>query len=175
MTRHELLYAIARRLAAPGESISMADHAALRRMDPTQPAGAANAAFRLLAAFDALGSSDEETERWILLIHTLALARGGHDAAVNIGTALVGIRFGEARLQQLLSADWPTLRDLLPRLARRFATQQQRADFAPLMRLVMTADRHSEEADKARLLIARSFVQAQHKADHEEAQTRKSA
>lgn len=163
MTRVELLRSLASRLAAPGARISMADHAAIRRMDPTAPASAARAVYTLLADVGMALDETNDIERWILLIHALALARGAHDPGVFIGDALVKINFREARLQQLLSADKALLADLIPRLARRLSAQQQRMDFAPLMRLLMAVDRDTEEVEAARLAIARSFVVANQK------------
>lgn len=163
MTRVELLRSLASRLAAPGERISMADHAAIRRMDSAAPASAARAVYSLLADVGMPLDEADDIDRWILLVHALALARGAHDPSVFIGDALIKIHFGEARLQQLLSADRALLADLVPRLARRLSSQQQRMDFAPLMRLLMAVDRDTEEAEAARLAIARSFVVANQK------------
>jgi CRISPR type I-E-associated protein CasB/Cse2 len=157
---NQLLSSIAYEIASG--RFGTGDLAALRRMDPAAPGRAATVAYRLLV--DAVGDRDE-LERWLLVVHALALLRGGHDPKIAIGVALSAIEFSEARLQQLLSADWSVLRDLVPRIARRLAAQRARLDFAPLMRLILTVDRFPDEADSARLGIAKSFVRAQHAAN----------
>lgn len=156
------LAALSNRLSDPGKRISMGDHATLRRMDPLSPGRAALVVYGLLAELGVPLAPPEALPCWCVLTHALALARGAHDRAQSIGVALVAINFGEARVAQLLSADFALLSELTPRLARRLHAQQQRMDFAPLQRLLFAADRDSEATEKARLEIARSFIIATH-------------
>lgn len=157
------LYELARRLADPGVRISMADHAALRRMQPLAPGPAALPTYSLLSEVGVALDNADSVRRWTVIAHALALARGGHEPARKIGTALVEMKFSEARLAQLVSADFDLLSDIIPRLARRLNSQSPpRMDFAPLMRLLLTVDRDLPEAERARLEIARSFVLATH-------------
>lgn len=164
------LYDLARRLADPGVRISMADHAALRRMDPLAPGQAALPTYNLLADVGISLEQADTIRRWVVIAHALALARGGHDPARKLGTALVEMNFSESRLAQLLSADFEVLSEIVPRLARRLSSQSPpRMDFAPLMRLLLSVDRDQQEAEKARLEIARSYVLA----THQDRETRK--
>jgi len=168
MSPTEMLTRLARRLAEPGNTpgngrgLSMGDHAALRRMDPLAPGRAARVVYGLLAELDVPLDHTESVQRWTVLIHALALAHGGHEKTTSIGTALVSINFGEARLEQLLSADFAVLADIVPRLARRLHAQSQRMDFSQIVYLLLTIDRDSHTAEKARQDIAKSFVIAAH-------------
>jgi hypothetical protein len=162
MSSTESLSVLVRHLASSGGRISMGDDAALRRMDPLAPDRAAIVAYSLLADRGIPLDHVETVQRWCVLVHTLALARWAHDPSQSMGAALVAINFSEARLAQLLSADFALFADIVPRLARRLTAQQQRMDFAPLTRLLLSVDRYPDDAEKARLEIARSFVIATH-------------
>jgi len=136
--------------------------AALRRMNPAQPAAAATSALRVLAAagleIDELCPDD--LAAWMVIAHILALARWRHEPRIPVGQGLAAMRLGENRLKQLLSADRETLQQLLPRLARRFAntTDVSGMDFTPLAKLVLAANAKPEDLEQARLDIARSYV-----------------
>lgn len=160
-TDESVLASIAAVLGAPGERISMRDHAALRRMDPLDPAAAAMVVYRLLHEREMPLQGHRLTQRWTVLVHALALSRGAHDPAVPIGRALWGMRYTEQRINQLLGADFDNLSQLVPRLARRLHSSGSRMDFAPLMRLVLAAGRNEERAGRARLEIARSCARHQ--------------
>lgn len=149
---------LAGRLADP--TFPTGDHAALRRMNPRDPGRATLALYRLL--LDAkIDPPQSETERWALIVHCLALARGGHDYKIRTGEALHQLHFSEARLNQLLAADTDVLFDVLPLLARRAGAQGISLDWVPLAEMARWAGRNEEKADKERLKIARSFAQAQ--------------
>jgi len=163
-----MLARLARRLANPGNTagnvpgLSMGDHAALRRMEPLAAGRAARVVYGLLAELDVPLDHAELVQRWTVLIHALALAHGAHEKSISIGTALFAINFGEARLEQLLSADFAVLADIVPRLARRLHSKSQRMDFSQLTNLLLNIDRDSDKAEKARQDIAKSFVIAAH-------------
>jgi hypothetical protein len=168
MSPTEILARLARRLADPGNTagngrgLSMGDHAALRRMDPLAPGKAATVVYRLLAELDVPLDHAETVQRWTVLIHALALVHGAHEESTSIGTALIAINFGEARLEQILSADFGVLADIVPRLARRLHSKSQRMDFSLLSYLLLNIDRDAERAERARQDIAKSFVIAAH-------------
>jgi CRISPR type I-E-associated protein CasB/Cse2 len=138
----------------------MGDHAALRRMNPLDPGRAAVVVYDLMAEADVDLRDTDTLTRWCVLVHALALARGAHDSRTSIGSALTEIRFGEARLAQLLSANFALLSEIIPRLARRLHANQQPMDWFPLMHLLLAVDRHQDRTVEARLRIARSFVAA---------------
>lgn len=163
MQPRTLLNAMAARLARPGEAVSMGTHAALRRMDPLRPGTAAPALYGFLSDAGLELERVDDIAPWALVTHALALARGRHRNG-QVGDALVSIRLGEARLKQLLSADFDLLCELLPRLARRLDGTSEATNFAPLMDLIFAAHRQDSDAlDRARLAIARSYVIAEAK------------
>lgn len=168
MSPTEILARLAGRLAEPGNMVihgrglSMGDHAALRRMDPLAPGRAASIIYGMLAEHDVPLEDNDLVQRWAVLIHALALVHGAHEKSTSIGTALGAINFGEARLAQLLSADFFVLADIVPRLARRLHSKQQRMDFSLLAHLLLYVDRDPAKAEKARQAIAKSFVIAAH-------------
>jgi len=135
---------------------STADLAAIRRMNPSDPSGAAVVLYRLLGS---LGINGPQARPWALIVHCLALARGKHrTGGPGVGKALVEIGYGEARLQMLLRADFETLADVLPRLARRLHSRNQLMDWWPLAHLVLGSATDPERAQRAREQIARDYV-----------------
>jgi len=152
--------ALAGRLS--GSALPTGEHAALRRMDPAAPGRAALTLYRLLADAGIDTSGPESEKRWALVVHALALARGRHDRTRRIGAVLAEIGVSEARLNTLLAADFDVLLDLVPRLARRLDASGASADWLPLVRLVLSTGYASQEeqADEARLTIARAFARA---------------
>ena len=151
---------LAHRLADP--DFPTGEHAAIRRMDPTAPGPALLALHRLLAA-TGIDPPRLDEQRWALLAHSLALAHGRHDPAARSGKTLHAIGVTEARLSQLLAADFDVLTDLLPRLARRLAATGQAIDWLPFALLALHAGRpgyDEQSADRARLDIARSYARA---------------
>lgn len=153
-----LVSLISRRLRdgslCPGEA------AALRRLDPLAPDQRhLPALFRLLAEIEA-PLSDDDVARLALIAHALALARGLHDPNLAPGRGLAGIALSEARLAALLAADFASLADLLPRLARRLAAQSCAIDWRPLASLAWTAGRYEDQAETIRRRLAADFVRA---------------
>ena len=161
--RGATLAAVARLLAGgadtPGEHrpISTGEHAALRRMDPSSIGPAAFAFERLWVQ---AGAPESDPERWALIVHALALARGRHDPRRPTGAALQEVGLTEQRLNLLLAADLEVLFDLLPRLARRLDARAAALDWLPLADIVLNAGRNEVEADRARLRIARAYARA---------------
>jgi len=168
----DTLERLARRLTS--DNTPMGELARLRRMDPEHPE-AALGLMRDLLGEKALYAPTEHLQRWALIIHSLALARGRHrNQAQTFGKAMVEIHFGELRLQQLLRADLPVLFDLLPRVARRLAAHATEANWWPIAHLVLNTHPSAHDlqrqnhrpansidstvAEAARLEIARDFV-----------------
>jgi hypothetical protein len=140
------------------------DEAALRRLDPARPDRRHIVPLiRLLAEAgidDQTGQGGDAWQRLALIANSVALARGMHVPGIATGAALHAMALSEARLMALLSADFATLCDLLPRIARRAAAASQPMDFRPLAWLAWHADRNEEHADRERRKIADSFVRA---------------
>jgi CRISPR type I-E-associated protein CasB/Cse2 len=156
-----LLEALVRALSQ--NRIGTGDAAALRRLDPTRPDRRHIVPLiRLLAeaGIDDRADGDDTWQRLALIANTVALARGMHAPGTATGQALHAMALSEARLMALLSADFATLCDLLPRIARRAAAAGQPMDFRPLAWLVWHADRNEERADRDRRAIAASFLRA---------------
>jgi CRISPR system Cascade subunit CasB len=139
------------------------DHALLRRMSPLNPGRAVLPLYRLLHEAE-IKSTEGEIGRWALIVHCLALVRGDHDYTVRTGAALQEMGYSEARLNQLLAADFDLLVDLLPLLARRVASQRVSLNWLTLAELALWAGREETKADEARLRLARHYVQADAKA-----------
>ena len=145
-----------------GSGASAGTTTALRRFDPIdRPGDAAIEVCGLLgrAGIDAPPGTPAY-DSWSLVLHCLALTRGNHQRAVDVGTALVNANVSEARIRQLLESDRPMLFDLLPRIARRLAASSQPMDWGPLTRLALSADINETEAQRARLEIAYRFQRA---------------
>lgn len=162
-TDESVLASLAHALSDAGGYVGMGTHAALRRMNPLAPGTAASAVYRLLADQEISLDDDARLLRWCVLVHALALARGAHDGRTSIGKGLWAMNYTERRVNQLLVADFDGLAQLVPRLARRLRASGGAIDFAPLMRLVLSAGINPQAADRARLDIARSCARDQPK------------
>jgi len=169
MKRHEIVVRLVRRLGNSELPNFMGVNAALRRMNLDEPGNSAMIALNALVTvdpdLDLERMSDEHIECWLLTIHMLALARWRHDRDHSVGEGLVAMAFSENRLKQLLSADFDVLRELLPRLARRFATvtSPPTMDFLPLVDLIFAARFNAEHLHQVRLNIARSYTLADYR------------
>lgn len=165
MKTREILSALKRRMSNPDGRGQTAIDAALRRMDPINPGASAIAAFRAMAdaGLDLEQLRPAEMSAWMLVVHSMALGRWRHDPSKKVGEALVAMRFSENRLKQLLSADFETLQQLLPRLARRVASAKDvpGVDFTPLAELALAASAWPNKLDKRRLEIALSYTRSQ--------------
>ncbi len=171
MKTYEIIAGLKRRMAYPDRPGQTGINAALRRMDPAHPGASATAAFRAMA--DAGMDLDKlhpgQMPAWLLIVHTMALARWRHDSSKPVGQGLVAMNFSENRLKQLLSADFNTLQQLLPRLARRFAgcTDVPGMDFTPLARLALAANASPDKLEKTRLDVALSYTRFQNQTNTE--------
>jgi CRISPR system Cascade subunit CasB len=167
-TEDQAVEGLARRLSS--DLFPTGDHAALRRMVPANPAGAALPLFRLLTELNA--PVGRRVGRWALVTNALALARGRHDRGVKAGAGLHLAGVSEARVNMLLAADLDVLFDLLPRIARRLdsAGPEGRLDWRPLAALALHAADDTPGGDngagdeervrKARVDIARQYSRA---------------
>lgn len=135
---------------------------ALRRFDPVDRPG--DAAFDVCALLERAGidapPGTPAYYSWSLVLHCLAIARGAHVRAVDVGRGLADAHVSEARVRQLLESDRPMLFDLLPRIARRLAASAQPIDWVPLVRLALSVDVDETAAQQARLDIAHRFQRA---------------
>lgn len=175
MKTHEIIVSLKNRMGSGNRPGQTGINAAIRRMDPANPGAAATAALRAMAeaGLDLDSLNTERLSAWLLIIHTLSLARWRHEPRIKIGQGLAALRLGDNRLKQLLSADFETLQQLLPRLARRFAgcTEVPGMDFVPLARLALAAGAWPDDLEPARLEIARSYTRFEHNASMNERKT----
>jgi hypothetical protein len=155
-----LLNALAPRLR--DGRLTTGEASALRRLDPAGPDRRHLVPLiRVLAEAGIDGSPGSDAwPRLVLIANTIALARGLHEAGEATGAALYAIGVSEQRLMALVSADFASLCDLLPRIARRASAAGQAMDFRPLAQLTWTADRHEEAADDQRRRIASAWLRA---------------
>lgn len=148
---------IARRLAR--DDYPSGDLAALRRLDPDAPDGAA---FWQLVAWFAPELFDDEngqrvlaaTVRGMAIAHPFHLPVGGRR---SLGTAMAEADVAEARLLRLLRLGRAGLPEELRRLARLMASKGDdgRFDWSDAAWLLATAD--SNAGEKVRRRIARDF------------------
>lgn len=157
-------------VAALIRNASPGTYARLRRFDPGKdPQAALFEVELLLQSAQVAPRSEEQHRRWALLLHCLAIVQGAHDGrggATEAGAVLARLRFSEARLQQLIEADFTVLADLMPRLARRLGAAGVAVNWLPLADLILCADTDQEDkAQAARRRLVRHFLQVQRKAE----------
>ena len=157
------------RSAGPGT------YARLRRFDPgNDPQAALFEIELLLQAAQVAPRADAQHERWALLLHCLAIVRGAHvgrGSSAEPGAVLAKLRFSEARLQQLVEADFLVLEDLMPRLARRLGAAGVAVNWLPLADLILYTDTDQEDkAQTARRRLVSHFLQGQRQAETDTAQ-----
>lgn len=162
-------------LAAQIKHASPGTFARLRRFDPSKDPKAALFEIEvLLQTAQIAARTDQQQQRWALLLHCLAIVQGAHDGrsgTAEPGATLAKLRFSEARLQQLVEASYPVLADLMPRLARRLASAGVAVNWLPLADLILCADTTQEPiAQAARRRLVRHFLQAQRQTEADEAQ-----
>lgn len=139
-------------------------YARLRRFHPLRQTRAVT--YEVESVLDAaeISTADPDlAQRWALVVHCLALARGRHgmSAATATGQVLARLQLKEMRLRQLLDADFELLADLLPRLARRLDAASATLDWRPLADLLLHAGSDREaRADQARRRIVRGYIGA---------------
>lgn len=97
-------------------------------------------------------------DRWALLVHCMALARGAHNPNGNCGGVLAQAHVSEARLRQLVEADSELLAGLLPLLARRLAAGGWSLNWWPLAQLLLNAELDEAKADAARSQLVQGWL-----------------
>lgn len=141
--------------------IGTGEAAALRRLDPLDPDRRhILPLMRLLAAVD-VEDTPGTWRRLALIANVVAVARGLHDPKVEAGRGLHALNLSEQRLMALLAADFATLADLLPRIARRAKADGVAMDWRPLALLAWFADRDEARADVERRKIASAWLRAE--------------
>jgi len=138
--------------------------ARLRRADPAT--GYTTALFEIewmLQAADIEPHGRDLHQRWALALHCLAIAQGKHEKGLEAGAVLHRVFAGkEARLRQLIEADFDVLADLMPRLARRLAAANATLDWWPLVNLLLyTGTDQEDRATTARQRLVQQFLRTQ--------------
>jgi hypothetical protein len=144
-------------------TLTTGEAAALRRLDPARPDRRhILPLMRLLveAGIEDLPPADGRHDRLALIANAIALARGAHDPRRPAGEALHALGLSEQRLMALLAADFATLTDLLPRIARRAAAAREAMDWQPLVLLAWFAEHDEARADEQRRRIASRWLRA---------------
>ena len=138
--------------------------ARLRRADPA--GGFMTALFEIewmlqAAAIEPL--DQDQHSRWALALHCLAIAQGKHAKDQEAGAVLHRLYAGkEARLRQLIEADFVVLADLMPRLARRLGNAGYALDWWPLVNLLLyTGTDQEARANSARQRLVQQFLRTQ--------------
>jgi CRISPR system Cascade subunit CasB len=140
-------------------TLSPGDVAALRRLDPENPAALAffKAAAQLLeGALPAHEPARTEDElRWATILSALAVAKGLQRPGRPLGVALASVGFSELRLTRLLRARGDQVFPAVRGAAQFLAAKAEPFDALHLALLVLSEGRSGEE--KVRRDIARSF------------------
>lgn len=109
-----------------------------------------------------IAASGERRDKWALVVHCLAIAQGRHSTRPDAapGQVFARLRFSEARVKQIVQADWRVLCDLMPRIARRLAAAGATVNWWPLASLLLYADdaAHAVAADAARRQIVEGYL-----------------
>ena len=144
------------------------DLASLRRMTPDAPDQAAF--WRLMAQRRLLGNSHME-HKWGLVMHGIALmVPTAHDESVRVGKALFeggdsqrrNAFYSDLRLNRLLKAQGDVLTTLLTQLFRMMKAARQPFDWGEMAAFILN---EGDEAEQARLKIAREYYQAEYRAN----------
>lgn len=136
--------------------------AALRRLDPDQPDGAAF--WRLLASHAPAAFDDERASRALaVVVQGMAIMHPFHRPAGDrrmLGTALAEAGVSEARLLRLLRTGSEQLAEEVRRLARLMASKgdEGRFDWSEMLDLVLWPD-----SEKIRTRIAKDYYRASYK------------
>ncbi len=151
-----------------GNEMTTGGKASLRRMDPTNPNGAAF--WNLMTQ---PGLECVNPKKWALITHGIALmAHGGgiaHCARTPIGRTLYlggGQQpsersfYSEDRLSTLLAARGPAFHNLLARLFRLMANEGCAFNWCEMAWFILNEGDNEEEAEKARAEIARAYYRA---------------
>jgi len=151
-------------------SLSPGDVAALRRLDPRDPADPAFwkvCAGWLGAALPPEGgpSRDEAERRWATILAAMAITAGQHDPRRHAGAALAEAGLSDLRFVRLLRARGDGLSDVLRTAAQFLASKAASFDWRDLALLVLSDGRADEE--DVRRHLARSFYQHERKTTKE--------
>ncbi len=144
---------------AVDRTLSPGDVAALRHLDPDNPA--ALAFFKVAAQLleGALAEDEpartEDELRWATILSALAVAKGLHWPGRPLGVALASAGFSELRLTRLLRARGDQVFPAVRGAAQFLAAKAEPFDALHLALLVLSEGRSDEE--KVRRDIARSF------------------
>jgi len=180
-SRQKIIASIAGQLGA--DHYPTGERAVLKRMDPDDPSpGAYAAAVRLLlnAGADAEVKNDARLERWVRLLHGMALTSGPGHAPHGwrdehaAGGVMFDSGYSEDRLRRLLEARGKTFDDLLSRMARFLAAKQGTVNWGDLAPLVLDPE-DSERAEQARLNLMRQFLMREARQEREAGENRHAA
>ena len=157
------------------EQFERGDLAALRRMDPDDPAPTA---IRLMAQRDLLGAPTVE-EKWALILHGIALMtrtsgttsqdRTAHNISMSVGRVLFqgdgsgGERgyYSPSRFNRLMAARGPMFRILLIRMFRMVAAANQPFNWYQMAELIRYDGFKEDAAKRIRQSIAGDYYQAE--------------
>jgi len=140
--------------------------ARLRRTDPLRDGRDSIFETERVLRAAGIAVTGNRRERWALVLHCLAIAQGRHSARADAkpGQVFAQLRFSEARVKQIVQADWRVLCDLMPRIARRLAAAGETVNWWPLATLLLYADDPEAEcvaaADAARREIVAGYLSA---------------
>ena len=142
--------------------LSPGDLAALRRIEPADPAEPAfwNAVGRWLEPAGTLpppespGRDAAET-RWAVVLGAMAWLKGLHRPGRRLGSALASAGLSELRLTRLLRASGASLPDLLRAATHQLVSRAEPVDVEDLAWLVLTAD--TPRGERTRRRVARDF------------------
>jgi CRISPR system Cascade subunit CasB len=157
-----------------GGILTAGDAAALRRMDPREPAAAF---FKLEGAVldtqlpNEPDARIEAETRWAAIVVGLAHLGMLHKPGIPLGRALVRAQFSELRFARLIRADTERLVDELPMMARVLAAKAVPADWTGAALLLLSLGRRDEETSRRQL--ARDFYSAATLADRNQLATEK--
>ena len=155
--------------AIEAKEMTTGEKASLRRMDPSKPDSVVF--WKLISQRGMPRSLD--VGRWGLITNGIALmahtAGLAHNPRRPVGQALYeggGDRttrafYSDDRLSTLLSARGPTLHRLLGRLFRMLANERCTFNWREMAWFILNEGYNEEEADKARIGIARAYYQAE--------------
>ena len=148
------------------------DLSSLRRMNPDAPSTAAF--WRLMARHQLLDNPRLE-HKWELILNGIALMTPtAHDKDIRVGRALFeggdsqrrSAFYSDLRLNRLLNAQGDVLTTLLTQLFRMMKAARQPFDWGEMASFVLS---EGDDAEQARLKIAREYYQSEYRANPSDA------